>query len=172
MNSQNPIPFRPEIRLAVISDLEFIVNILNQAIQAGVNGLLTKQTIESKKSWFYQFNNNYPIYVATSNEKIVGICYLTPYRPGREAMSKVAEISYYVDYSYHQKGIASALINHVIKNCETLNKNSLLAILLDKNIPSILILEKFGFKKWGHFPNIINLNNEICSQLIYGLKLR
>ena len=85
-------------------------------------------------------------------------------------MKKIAEISYYIDYSYHNQGIASRLIQHAINDCSRIGKNSLLAVLLDINKPSVSILEKFGFKKWGHYPDIIDLDGKICSQLIYGLK--
>jgi len=160
------------IRIANSSDLASIVSILNQAINARVNGLLEEETVESRTNWFQNFDqNNYPIYVVEIDNNIVGYCYLSPYRAGRQAMSKIAEISYYIDYNYHKQGIASALIKYAINDCDRINKNSLLAVLLDKNIPSIAILEKFGFKKWGHFPDIIDLDGEICSQIIYGLKL-
>jgi len=160
------------IRIANGSDLAAIVAVLNQAISARVNGLLEEETVESRTQWFQNFDqNNYPIYVAERDNNIVGYCYLSPYRTGRQAMSKIAEISYYIDYNHHKQGIASALIIHAINDCSRINKNSLLAILLDKNIPSISILVKFGFKKWGHFPDIIDLDGEICSQIIYGLKL-
>lgn len=160
------------IRTANISDLPSIVAILNQAINARVNGLLEEQTVEGRTDWFYSFDqNNYPIYVAEINNVVVGYCYLSTYRSGRQAMSKIAEISYYIDYNYHKQGIASTLIKHAIDDCKRLKKNSLLAVLLDINIPSISILEKFGFKKWGHFPDIIDLDGKICGQLIYGLKL-
>jgi len=160
------------IRFANSSDLAEIVIIFNQAVRARVNGSLQEETVESRSNWFNSFNqNNYPIYVAEQNNRVVGYCYLSPYRSGRQAMNKVAEISYYIDYNYHKQGIASALIEHTINDCQRVNKNSLLAILLDKNIPSISILEKFGFKKWGYYPDIIDLDDQICSQLIYGLKL-
>ena len=160
------------IRIANSSDLAAIVTILNQAINARVNGLLKEETVESRTQWFNNFDqNNYPIYVAEKNNTVIGYCYLSPYRSGRQAMSKIAEISYYIHYNHHKQGIASALITHAINDCKRVNKNSLLAVLLDINTPSISILEKFGFKKWGHFPDIIDLDGEICSQLIYGLKI-
>jgi len=159
------------IRFANLNDLEAIVSILNQAIHARVNGLLEEQTIEGRTNWFNAFSqNSYPIYVAEQNNQVVGYCYLSPYRSGRQAMRKIAEISYYIDYKHHKKGIASSLIQHAINDCNRLGKNSLLAVLLDINIPSISILEKFHFEKWGEYPGVIDLDGKICSQLIYGLK--
>jgi len=160
------------IRFANYSDLADIVVIFNQAVRARVNGSLKEGTVESRSKWFSEFSQNeYPIYVAEQNNRVVGYCYLSRYRSGRQAMNKTAEISYYIDYNHHKQGIASALIKHAINDCKRVNKNNLLAILLDKNKPSISILEKFGFKQWGCFPDIVDLDGEICSQLIYGLKL-
>lgn len=160
------------IRFANVSDLDEIVVIFNQAVRARINGSLQEETAESRLDWFNSFNqNDYPIYVAEQNNRVVGYCYLSPYRSGRQAMNKVAEISYYINYNHHRQGIASRLIKHTVNDCQRVNKNSLLAILLDKNKPSIAILEKFGFKKWGHYPDIIDLDGHICSQLIYGLKI-
>ncbi len=160
------------IRFANFSDLADIVVIFNQAVRARINGSLKEGTVESRTNWFNSFSkNDYPIYVAELDNQIIGYCYLSKYRQGRQAMNKVAEISYYINYNYHRKGIASALIEHTINDCKRVNKNNLLAILLDKNKPSISILEKFGFKKWGYYPDIVDLDGEICSQLIYGLKI-
>ena len=172
MEAQSLLNKNINIRFANLNDLEAIVSILNQAINASVNGLLEEQTVHGRTNWFNSFNQNeYPIYVAEKDNSVVGYCYLSPYRSGRQAMSKIAEISYYIHYNNHKQGIASALITHAINDCNRINKNSLLAVLLDKNIPSISILEKFGFKQWGLFPDIIDLDGEICSQIIYGLKL-
>ena len=172
MKEQQIVINNIEIRMAKFSDLKAIVAILNQAIRARVNGSLKEETVEGRTQWFNSFDqNNFTVYVAELHNEIVGYCYLSPYRTGRQAMSKIAEISYYINYNHHKQGIASALIKHAINDCKRINKNSLLAILLDKNAPSIAILEKFGFEKWGHFPDVINLDGEICGQLIYGLKL-
>lgn len=172
MKEEQLVNNKINIRFATISDLQAIITILNQAINARVNGLLEEQTVNGRTNWFNSFNQNeYPIYVAEKDNSVVGYCYLSPYRSGRQAMSKIAEISYYIHFEHHKQGIASALINHAIDDCKRINKNSLLAVLLDINVPSTSILVKFGFKKWGLYPDIIDLDGKICSQLIYGLKI-
>lgn len=172
MNTLKTKSQRIVVRYANITDLPKIIFILNQAIDAQVNGILIKETVESKLKWFHEFDiNTHPIYVATLNKQIVGFCYLSPYRRGRQAMSKVAEISYYVDYNHHLKQIGSTLMKYAIKDCKRLKKHSLLAILLDNNTASISLLENYNFKKWGHFPGIIDLNKKVCGQYVYGLKI-
>ena len=161
------------IRHACINDLTSIVDIYNQAIRSkNATGDMDEFRPEDRKDWFAEHNqNHYPLYVAELNNKVVGYCTISPYRPGRRAMAKVAEISYYLDYSYHGKGIGTSLIKHAIADCERIGKKSLLAILLDINLQSIGILEKHGFKKWGHFPHIIHLDQQKCGHFIYGLSL-
>jgi len=163
-----------KIRFANISDLPSIVNIYNQAIKSKwATGDLEEFKVSDRIKWFEEFDSNeYPLYVAEFSNKLVGYCSLSPYRPGRKAMSRVAEISYYLDYSFHGKGIGSALLKHVISDCNRIGKESLLAILIDKNTQSIGILEKFNFTKWGHFPEIIYIDGQACGHYIYGLKIQ
>jgi phosphinothricin acetyltransferase len=161
------------IRFANITDLPFIVDIYNQAIRSGVaTGDMEEFGVDDRIEWFEKFDNNeYPLYIAEIKNRVVGYCTLTPYRPGRKTMSAVSEISYYLDYSFHGKGIGTALLKYVISDCNRIGKKSLLAFLLDINSPSIGVLEKFNFKKWGHFPGIIEIDGKKCGHLIYGLKI-
>ncbi len=164
---------RFNIRFAKQADLESMVEIYNQAICSGnATGDMDEFTTEDRRLWFSKHHpDQYPLYVAELNQQVLGYCSISPYRPGRRAMANVAEISYYLDYSHHGKGIGSTLIKHAIADCKRIHKKSLLAILLDINLQSIGILEKFGFERWGHFPNIINLNHQKCGHLIYGINL-
>lgn len=161
------------IRFSKITDLPFIVDIYNQAILSEyATGDVDEFSVDDRVEWFNTFNNNeYPLYVAEVSNKIVGYCTLSPYRPGRKAMASVAEISYYLDYSFHRKGIGTALLKHAIADCSRIGKENLLAVLLELNISSINLLEKNNFKKWGHFPDIIDLKGKKCGHLVYGLKI-
>ena len=163
-----------EIRSAYLKDLTSIVDIYNQAIRSkSATGDMDEFKIKDRIKWFKKFDpNNFPIYVAELNKKIIGYATLSPYRPGRKAMNKIAEISFYIDYSYHNLGIGYSLISHVISDCERIGKEALLAILLDINKPSIKLLKKFNFEEWGHLPQIINIDNIKCGHLIYGLIIK
>ena len=165
---------KPKIRLATFKDLAVIVKIYNQAIiSKRATGDLKEFSLNDRIDWFHKFStNDYPIYIAELKNTIVGFATLSPYRPGRKAMESIAEISFYIDYEYHNLGIGSALIQHCIDDCPRIEKESLLAILLDINISSIQLLKKFGFREWGYFPNIIHIENLTCGQLVYGLKVK
>ena len=86
-------------------------------------------------------------------------------------MRFTAEVSYYIHQDYQGQGIGSKLMSFAIKKGKELNFKTLLAILLAFNVPSIKLLEKFNFSKWGCLPNIADFDGEVCSHLYYGLKL-
>ena len=162
-----------QIRFADNLDLLSMVEIYNQAIRTKkATGDLDEFSLSNRVEWFAGFDNDrYPLYVVDYMDDVVGYCSISPYRKGRRAMSTVAEISYYLDYSIHGKKIGSSLLEYVINDCKRIGINTLLAILLDINEPSIGLLEKFKFEKWGYFPEIANIDGEKCGQLIYGLKV-
>ena len=88
------------------------------------------------------------------------------------ALRHTAEISYYVDENFIGMGVGSAMISHAIKSCSELNIKTLFAIILDINKDSTRILAKFGFKQWGHLPNVADFSGQECGHLYYGLRVR
>ncbi len=161
------------IRLANKSDLPVIVGIYNQAIRSKqATAHLKEFTVDQRENWFNQFNENlYPIYVAVKSEQVVGYVSLSPYRKEREALDKVAEISFYIDANHTGQGIGSTLVKQIIADCKRLKKETLLAILLDVNTASIKLLKKFGFEEWGNLPLHSNFDGVSYGHLYYGLNI-
>lgn len=162
------------IRKAKYSDLPMIVDIYNQAIlQKFQTADLSPLSVFDKEEWFNDHTpDQYPIFISHNEDnQLTGWCSLGPWRRGRQALKAVAEISYYVHQGFLRKGVATNLIHHAILSCSRLGIEHLLAILLDKNMASITILEKFYFKKWGHLPEVANFNESRCGQYIYGRSL-
>ncbi len=161
------------IRFATQEDLPRIVAILNQAARAGNATAFQKELqVEERLTWFAKHHSDsYPIYVLELDDKVVAWASLSPYRGGRKALRKLAEISYYVDYAYHRQGIAKRLIEHAIADCERLGFQHLVALLLEINRPSVRLLEQFGFEQWGLLPNVAELKSSICGHLICGKSL-
>ena len=161
------------IRFAHIDDLASIVKIYNQAIKSkSATGDMSEFKVDERIDWFKKFDtDNYPVYIAEYNNAVVGYSTLSPYREGRQAMRKIAEISFFVNNSYQNKGIGSALVKHTLADCKRLGKHTLVAILLDINPNSIALLKKFKFEEWGRLPDAIDFGEFTCDHLIYGLKL-
>lgn len=154
-------------------DYAEIVEVYNHAVDEKFATADTEYiTVESRMNWFLQHSSQtYPIYVAEENNELIGWCSLSPHRPGRKALRSVAEISYYIHKDHRKKGTANLLITYTIEEAKHLGFKNLITILLDLNKPSIYLLEKFGFEKWGHLPNIAEIDGTICGQFIYGKKL-
>lgn len=162
-----------KIRPANEADLPRIVEIYNQAIASqNVTGDTVAVSVENRREWFnHHKGDQYPIYVCEdSSGEVTGFLSLSPYR-GRPAMRRTAEISYYVDYAHHHEGIGSKLMEYAQKDCARIGKQVLLAIVLEWNEPSVKLLERFGFEKWGYLPEVADFSGRLCGHLYYGWKV-
>ena len=161
------------VRKATENDLAALVKIYNQAIELGsATAHISPVTVESRKLWLQAHSaDEYPVFVGVNLNTVVGWCSLSAYRPGRMALRHTAEISYYIDRDVQGKGVGSLLISHSIGQCPTLGIKTLFAIILDINEESAQILEKFGFSKWGHLPNIADFDGRECGHFYYGLRV-
>jgi L-amino acid N-acyltransferase YncA len=161
------------IRTFTKNDLEGIIEIYNHAVDEKFATADTEYvSVESRKDWLSQHSpETYPIFVAEESGEITGWCSLSPYRPGRKALRSVAEISYYVHKLHRRQGTANSLITYTLNAATEFGFKNLISILLDVNEPSIYLLEKFGFVKWGHLPDIVLIDSKVCGQFIYGKKL-
>lgn len=161
------------IRLSKLEDLHAMTDIYNQAILTGHSTADTETfTFEQRKPWFESHQNaEYPLYVIEKDGKVIGYVYLSAYRPGRKAMIKTVEVSYYVHQGYLRQGIGTKLLEFIIHTADELNYKTLVAILLERNIASIHLLKKFEFEEWGRIKDIAEFDDGSCSHLYLGLKI-
>jgi len=160
------------IRIAELKDLKAIVEIYNQAIAAGEKTAdITPFSLDDRKSWFSDHDpDKYPILVA-EEESVVGYLTISAYRPGRMALRHTAEVSFFIHFDHHRKGIASRLLQYAIDMCPSLQIKTLFAILVDSNQNSIRLLEKYGFNKWGYMPRVVEFEGIEYGHLYYGLRI-
>ncbi len=158
------------IRTAEVGDWESIVRIYNEAIDTRISTADTDYvSIENKENWLKEHSKEkYPIYVAENDAEIEGWCSLSPYRYGRSAFDKTAEISYYISETHRGKGIGTALVDRAISDCSRLGIEILVAILLGSNVPSINLLLKFGFEEWGRLLGIAEIDTNRYDHLYMG----
>ena len=163
-----------EIVVAQKNDLAAIVEIYNQAIEAGENTADTETlSIEDRTEWFESHSpEEYPLLVAKEGDVVLGYATISAYRYGRKALQHTAEISYYIHFNHHRKGVATQLMETALSLCEPLKIKTLIAILIGCNQGSIKLLEKYGFKEWGCMPDIVELEGGKFSHLYYGLHLK
>ncbi len=155
------------IKQAQPKHLQSINDIYNQAVKDGLRTAhTTPVSLQERKHWFERHpQKKYPIYIYTDGEKVAGWISVSPYRSGREALNEVIEVSYYVDYNHHEKGIATELMQHAINVCRKANYRVMVAILVSDNEPSIRLLEKFDFREGGRIPDAIHYNNTFRDHL-------
>jgi len=162
-----------KIRRAKLADNVRITDILNQAILAGnATAILNTFEPEDRLEWLQEHSGEkYVVFVAELDNKVVGWLSLSPYRKGRQAFNHLAEITYYIDYDHHRKGIAAALYEKAVEHCVTYGIEMLVAFLYADNQASVHMLEKLGFEKWGLFPGAIRVHNKDLDHVIYGIRL-
>ena len=158
---------------AKIEDRAAIVEIYNQAIKAGQNTADTETfTLAERTEWFESHSpEKYPLLVAKEGGVVLGYLTISPYRFGREALKHTAEVSYYIHFDHHRKGVATQLMDAALEMCSSLQIKTLVAILIGCNQGSIKLLDKNGFAEWGRMPNIVELSNNKFDHLYYGLHL-
>ena len=161
------------IRIAEVGDWESIVRIYNEAIDTRISTADTDYvSIENKENWLKEHSEERcPIYVAENNAETEGWCSLSPYRYGRSAFDKTAEISYYISETHRGKGVGTGLVERAISDCSRLGIEILVAILLGSNAPSINLLLKFGFEEWGRLPGIAEIDANRYDHLYMGKRV-
>lgn len=157
------------IRLALPADLAALTAIYNQAIAAGdATADTVPFSVDQRQDWFQQHTpQEYPIHVYEEAGEVLAWLSVSPYR-SRPALRRTAEVSYYVDYAHHGRGIGSALLAHALADAPRINKQVYLAILLEWNTASLRLLKKHGFEKWGYLPVVAELGGRLCGQYYYG----
>ena len=161
------------IRKAKPKDIPAITRILNEAIRWGKATAIRDEVSENnRREWLADHSTElYTVFVAEIEGEVVGYMSIGPYRKGRQAFRHTAEVSYFVDFNHHRKGIAKALIEAAFVHCEENEINTLLAFLMEHNEGSIKFLEKYGFELWGRLPKSLSIDGLEYDHLIYGKKL-
>ena len=162
-----------DIRNAKLEDIDRINDIHNQAINEKFKvAYLTSRTNDMMLEWFRKHDGKgHPVYVAEIDNTVIGFAYIDSYRPGRAALKQTAEISYFVDKNYRGMGAGKKLIEFVESQCNNFGIKTLFAIIIDTNEASIKLIEKCGYKKWGHLPKIAIFDNTEVGHLYYGKRI-
>lgn len=158
------------IRIATEKDLPAIDRIYNQAIEEGFRTAhLSPFTVDQRETWFQDHDPlMYPVFVFTRGTEVLGWASFSPYRPGREALKKAAELSIYVDFEHHGEGIGSKMLEYCLARCPALNKRVVFSIIIEGNKGSIGLMQKYGFEQWGFLPDVIQHNDQKRGHIYMG----
>ena len=160
----------PEVnqRLATSADLPRLVEIYNQAIvEGGCTADLVPFTLEQRQEWFLAHQQApYLIYVLEEDGEVLGYFYFSPWRGGRAALRAVAEVSYYLAREARGRGLGRTMLAQAERLALQAGLSTLLAILLESNTASRVLLERGGFSLAGLLPGIADLGGMHSGQLI------
>ena len=160
-----------KIRTAIAADLPAIVQIYNAAIPGRMATADTEPvSVESRRAWFQRHTPQYPLWVAEEDEHLLGWLGVQMFY-GRPAYHATVEVSLYVDPAFHRQGIGRQLLHHAIAQSSTLGIQTLLGFVFAHNTPSLALLQQFGFQRWGHLPQIAELDGIQRDLIILGLPL-
>ena len=156
------------IRPATKDDFPAIINIYNNVIlEGGFTADLHPVDMKEKAKWFESTNvANYGIFILIVENNVAGYFYFSPWRKGRTALHTIAELSFYMDQKYRGQGLGDCMLEKAIQLAQEKPFYHLMSILLDSNSRSQKLLEKWGFEKVGHLPNIAQLKDKTVGQFI------
>ncbi|MBK9991463.1 MAG: GNAT family N-acetyltransferase [Verrucomicrobia bacterium] len=101
---------------------------------------------------------------------MTGWCSVSAYRPGRSALDKTVELSYYVHPQFRRRGIATALITHAIDGCRSVGFKNVFSILLGVNQASAASLP-VRFVQWGRLPGVAEIDGKEIDHLYFGKRI-
>lgn len=162
----------PIIELAKLTDLPAIVDIYNSTIAGRmVTADLEPITVESRHSWFEEHEpSRRPLWVMRRDGKVLAWISLQSFY-GRPAYDATAEVSIYVDESLRGTGAGSRLLEKAIAESPALGVHTLLGFVFGHNVPSLKLLQKYGFESWANLPRVAVLDGVERDLVILGLRV-
>jgi RimJ/RimL family protein N-acetyltransferase len=160
-------PIKPE-------DARAVFNYRSDAIANQYQGWIPKTVddaldfIQNKTSSDIDVSNTWHQLVITlkeNNEMIgdIGLHFL-----GKESMQ--VEIGCTLNKNYQGNGYATEALTEIMKYLFVdLNKRRIVTSIDPRNLPSIALVERLGFRKEAHFKESINVNGEWVDDVVYAM---
>ncbi|MNN44509.1 putative phosphinothricin acetyltransferase YwnH [compost metagenome] len=160
------------IENAVQGDLPEIVEIYNSTVAGRmVTADLEPVTVQDRLPWFHEHSSSYrPLWVLRADGDIAAWLSFQSFY-GRPAYNGTAELSIYVSEKFRGTGAGSLLIKRAIEECGRLKLQNLVGFVFGHNAPSLGLLEKFGFERWGLLPEVADMDGVLRDLVILGRKI-
>lgn len=139
------------IRTAERRDLSAMLDIYNYEVKNGTATFDVEPRAGAVgEAWFAAHNTgNHPLLVAEEDGKVLGYASLSPYRDF-DAYLQTVELSVYVAPESRGRGIASALMEAVLRLArEDADTHTVVSVIAGGNAASVRLHEKFGFTYSG-----------------------
>jgi L-amino acid N-acyltransferase YncA len=161
-----------EIRDARLADLPAIVAIYNATVASRMVTADTQPvSVESRISWFAEHSGaRRPLWVASEMGQVIGwLSYASFY--GRPAYDGTCELSLYLAPQHRRRGLGNELLHRAIEHAPTIGVRTLLGFIFAHNEPSLRLVEKHGFAKWGLLPGVAELDGLERDLVIVGRRV-
>lgn len=160
------------IEIARLEDLPNIVAIYNSTISGRqVTADLEPVSVESRIGWFEAHRpDRHPLWVLRKEGGVAGWLSFSSYH-SRAAYDATAELSIYVAESERGFGLGGLLIRHAIAAAPRLGIKTLVGLVFGHNEPSLRLLGKHGFERWGLLPRVAELDGVERDLVIVGLRV-
>lgn len=150
-------------RLATHADLPAIVAIYNSAIPDRTASCdLEPVSVASREEWFAgSAPESRPIWVAYSAEapeRVTGYLSFGDFLNGRAGYRATAELAIYLHPEHRGHGQGDHLLGEAVRAAPDLGIRNLAATILAHNEPSIRLFRSHGFRDWGRFPAVAELD--------------
>lgn len=143
-----------DIRRAVVSDVEAITEIYNEAILTTTATFdLEPKSLADRLQWFESHDDRHPVLVAELAGLVVGWACLSEWN-ARCAYADTAETSFYVKEEHRGKGIGRQLKAAIIEEARRLQFRTLIAGAAEGSEASLHLNKSFGFEVVGTFRKV------------------
>ncbi|AHV96216.1 GNAT family N-acetyltransferase [Paenibacillus sabinae] len=157
---------------ATLEDLPGIVAIYNSTIAGRmVTADLEPVSVEDRLAWFHEHRSGHrPLWVLRKDGEIAAWLSFQSFHE-RPAYNGTAELSIYVSEQYRGTGAGSLLVSKALEECGRLQITNLVGLVFGHNGPSLGLLEKFGFERWGLLPEVAEMDGVLRDLVIVGRKV-
>ncbi|BCG57905.1 GNAT family N-acetyltransferase [Paenibacillus sp. URB8-2] len=156
---------------ATLEDLAVIVAIYNSTIAGRmVTADLEPVGVEDRLAWFHEHGSSRPLWVLKKDGEIAAWLSFQSFHE-RPAYNGTAELSIYVNEKYRGTGAGSLLVGKALEECGRLGISNLVGLVFGHNGPSLGLLKKFGFERWGLLPEVADMDGILRDLVIVGRKV-
>jgi L-amino acid N-acyltransferase YncA len=138
-----------KVRQLLPNDYTAVAQIYEEGMASGMATFETE--VPSWAKWNSKFDADLR-FVAIVDDQVSGWCALSPMST-REVYRGVAEVTLYVAKRFHQKGIGSSLLSHLIVESEAHGFWTLQASIFPNNSASVILHERNDFRLVGSREN-------------------
>ncbi|MBT4162727.1 MAG: N-acetyltransferase [Gammaproteobacteria bacterium] len=144
------------IRNAVLGDAEPLAAIYNYYVEnTHITFDLDAVSIEDRREWLIQYNQNLPhrLLVAEENGNVIGYASSSRFRP-KPAYHRSVETTIYLDPGHQGKGYGRMLYDHLLNELAKTNVNRCYGIIALPNDASVVLHRHLGFTEVGHLTEV------------------